>query len=155
MNCPRCGKENELSPKRFWDVDIDYCPSCNGIWLDAKEMDQLMAHFDNADDFIEWVRSKTSPPKNQSAVHGRCPRDGKVLLPCQLSCIEDISPTTLDICQKCFGIWIDGPELVDVHSILLANIKAKAQTRVEVVVDQPFWRNMFVPSFLLKLFRRR
>jgi uncharacterized protein len=39
LNCPRCSvalKEEEVE-----HVKIDRCPQCNGVWLDAGELEQL------------------------------------------------------------------------------------------------------------------
>ena len=40
MKCPKCG--GELQEKQFEHVMIDQCPSCQGIWLDAGEMELLL-----------------------------------------------------------------------------------------------------------------
>jgi len=31
-------------------VEIDYCPTCRGVWLDRGELDKLIARSDNDDD---------------------------------------------------------------------------------------------------------
>ena len=40
MKCPKCGMD--LSTIELHGVKIDQCPSCNGTWLDAGEMEQLL-----------------------------------------------------------------------------------------------------------------
>jgi len=40
MRCPKCG--SELSEVDHGDICIDRCETCEGIWLDAGEMDQLL-----------------------------------------------------------------------------------------------------------------
>lgn len=42
MKCPKCGMD--LHTIDFKGLKIDRCVSCNGTWLDAGEMDQLLAH---------------------------------------------------------------------------------------------------------------
>jgi hypothetical protein len=44
MKCPKDG--NDLSSKSFHGVQIERCPYCNGIWLDAGEIDAVVAHED-------------------------------------------------------------------------------------------------------------
>jgi uncharacterized protein len=39
MQCPRCG--TALQERVQYDITIDECPSCGGVWLDNGEMDQL------------------------------------------------------------------------------------------------------------------
>ena len=44
MKCPKCGRN--LSTEEFHHVQIDRCPGCHGIWLDAGEIDAVVAHDD-------------------------------------------------------------------------------------------------------------
>ena len=39
MKCPKCGMD--LHTIELHGVKIDQCPSCNGMWLDAGELEQL------------------------------------------------------------------------------------------------------------------
>jgi uncharacterized protein len=39
MRCPKCGME--LSEIEYKGINVDKCFSCNGVWLDAGEMDIL------------------------------------------------------------------------------------------------------------------
>ncbi len=61
MNCPRCSTTLLMSDKH--GVEIDYCPSCRGIWLDRGELEKIIErefsmtsqqsnknHFDDDDD---------------------------------------------------------------------------------------------------------
>ena len=40
MKCPAC--ETVLSMTERQGVEIDYCPSCRGVWLDRGELDKLL-----------------------------------------------------------------------------------------------------------------
>lgn len=40
MKCPNCS-ETLLIAERH-QVEIDYCPSCRGVWLDKGELDKLL-----------------------------------------------------------------------------------------------------------------
>jgi uncharacterized protein len=40
MHCPKCGQE--LVAERCDSVEIDVCPSCKGIWLDAGELGAIV-----------------------------------------------------------------------------------------------------------------
>jgi uncharacterized protein len=42
MKCPVC-KEHDLLIAERRSVEIDYCPSCRGVWLDRGELDKLIA----------------------------------------------------------------------------------------------------------------
>lgn len=39
MDCPRCG--GKLHPKTYDKVTVDQCDRCEGIWLDAGELEQI------------------------------------------------------------------------------------------------------------------
>ena len=56
MNCPVCRTALMLSERQ--GVEIDYCPSCRGVWLDRGEIDKIVER-----SAIETVRS--APPEPQ------------------------------------------------------------------------------------------
>lgn len=39
MKCPKCGED--LKERSFQKIVIDQCTGCNGIWLDAGELEQV------------------------------------------------------------------------------------------------------------------
>lgn len=41
MDCPRC--DGRLHESSFDDVRIDQCDKCQGIWLDAGELEHIVA----------------------------------------------------------------------------------------------------------------
>lgn len=41
MHCPKCG--HELITIGLHGVEVDRCEHCNGLWLDAGELEQVMA----------------------------------------------------------------------------------------------------------------
>ena len=41
MRCPKCG--GHLVTKDFSKLQIDQCPDCQGVWLDAGEMEAVMS----------------------------------------------------------------------------------------------------------------
>ena len=42
MKCPICSNVDLVMSERQ-GVEIDYCPSCRGIWLDRGELERLIA----------------------------------------------------------------------------------------------------------------
>ena len=42
MKCPTCPESTLLMSERQ-GVEIDYCPTCRGVWLDRGELDKLVA----------------------------------------------------------------------------------------------------------------
>jgi Zn-finger nucleic acid-binding protein len=41
MRCPK--DDTDLIEIERQGIDIDYCPTCKGVWLDRSELDQLIA----------------------------------------------------------------------------------------------------------------
>ncbi|NUM31846.1 MAG: zf-TFIIB domain-containing protein [Bacteroidetes bacterium] len=41
MKCPNCTNVDLVMSERQ-GVEIDYCPSCRGIWLDRGELDKIL-----------------------------------------------------------------------------------------------------------------
>jgi len=41
MKCPVCSDKDLLMTERQ-GVEIDYCPSCRGVWLDRGELDKII-----------------------------------------------------------------------------------------------------------------
>lgn len=40
MQCPNC--ETQLTMSERQGIEIDYCPSCRGVWLDRGELDKAI-----------------------------------------------------------------------------------------------------------------
>ena len=40
MNCPACNVALAMADRQ--GVEIDYCPSCRGVWLDRGEIDKIV-----------------------------------------------------------------------------------------------------------------
>jgi Zn-finger nucleic acid-binding protein len=41
VHCPVC-KDPQLVISERQGIEIDYCPSCRGVWLDRGELDKLI-----------------------------------------------------------------------------------------------------------------
>ena len=41
MKCPNCPESTLVMTDRQ-GIEIDYCPTCRGIWLDRGELDKLL-----------------------------------------------------------------------------------------------------------------
>ncbi len=41
MNCPVCSNTSLVMSERQ-GIEIDYCPSCRGVWLDRGELDKII-----------------------------------------------------------------------------------------------------------------
>ncbi len=107
LSCPRCKEDLIVKTIRHpkADVEVDACPSCQGIWFDYGELQQLETLVTP----VFYERRKIPPiyeqltplfcpycdthPMMEKHEH---PRDAKVIF---------------DLCEHCLGIWLDGGEL--------------------------------------------
>lgn len=73
MQCPSCRTELRMSERA--GVEIDYCPSCRGVWLDRGELDKILARSTSdpedeeelPDDDRRPTGGSTPPPKRRES----------------------------------------------------------------------------------------
>lgn len=81
------------------EVELDYCPNCEGIWLDQGELELLL---DISDERIDLSHI----PGSQKGKR-RCPRCGKKMIKGNFPGTE----VEVDICTRDGGLWLDKGEL--------------------------------------------
>ena len=107
MNCPAC--KNSMVILELDQVEIDFCTSCKGIWLDQGELELLLAsNFDTTNKDIFKPSSLTAEIKR------RCPICRRKMLKVDYN----NSGVMLDKCGKNHGLWFDKGEL---YSIIAAD----------------------------------
>ena len=89
------------------DVEIDYCVSCEGIWLDGGELEILLESSSARDGFMASFRSddKTAEKARKCPICDK--RMEKVLY-------TGNRAIRIDKCRRNHGIWLDKGELRDV-----------------------------------------
>ena len=65
MKCPVC-PESTLAMSNREGIEIDYCPTCRGVWLDRGELDKI----------VERSAAEQAQPAQRSDAY-RDERDGK------------------------------------------------------------------------------
>lgn len=76
MNCPVCAVPLAMSARE--GVEVDYCPTCRGVWLDRGELDKIVARSggDEAGDYERRDERSYRPDRSRDDHHGR-PRKRK------------------------------------------------------------------------------
>ena len=64
MNCPADGAVLEMSERQ--GVEIDYCPSCRGVWLDRGELDKIIDRADSWSPQPEPDRERGRPDRHDT-----------------------------------------------------------------------------------------
>ncbi len=107
MNCPRCSIE--LTNKTILDfkyfLNIDYCISCGGIWLDNEELTRLEKTIDPV-----FFEVRHLPDKKLQMETLKCPScDNSPVL--QKAQHERDKHVIIDHCLVCKGVWLDTGEI--------------------------------------------
>ena len=106
MDCLRCGNAMRKFP--LDGVLIDKCDNCQGVWLDADELDRIK--YDDGkeqNELAREIRSEQLAEKRRlMTTVGLCPK-------CQRSKLTTFirSGVEIDQCPTCFGLFFDHGEL--------------------------------------------
>ena len=106
MNCPVC-KNEPMITLELNEVEIDYCLSCKGIWLDAGELELLLGSDVESTEFLNSFTPDTKSKEKKL----KCPICNKKMEKVMVVGEKEI---TIDKCKNEHGIWFDAGELEDV-----------------------------------------
>jgi Zn-finger nucleic acid-binding protein len=95
--CPHCSKA--LVALEYRDVEVDWCPACNGLWLDRGELGALMRGDPAAEAEIPLAYAGRSKL--------RCPSCGDWMRKARVIGTQ----IDLDVCPHGHGWWFDSGEV--------------------------------------------
>lgn len=107
LKCPKCG--SDLTPTIRHGIEVDYCPSCKGMWLERRELDQLE---DEVFDFGEHAKGTLvfeSTPTNDT-----CPECGAHLKSFHYRFYDLV----MELCEGHHGYWLTDDEDTRVLEIM-------------------------------------
>lgn len=110
--CFSCDKNLERAI--FYNVEVNYCPECLGIWF---EEDELRLAKDAKDEDLKWLDIDLWKDKRKFKIS----KQGRLCPPCRLPLYEveyGDSDIKVDICNVCKGIWLDRGEFKQIISYL-------------------------------------
>jgi len=105
MRCPVC--KEPMIVLELNEVEVDYCPSCGGVWLDSGELELLIED----DSEKENLLSSFYIDENQSEKSYKCPICRKKM---QKVYVGENKEVLIDKCPSGDGLWFDKGELQDV-----------------------------------------
>ena len=112
MPCPTC--KEELEKAIFFNVEVDYCPKCLGLWF---QHDELSGAKDEKDKDLNWLDIDLWKQETKFRIS-----PGKKLCPsCSMPFYEvnyGDSEIRIDLCNLCQGIWLDRGEFKKVIDYL-------------------------------------
>ena len=105
MKCPVC--DELMIVLELEEIEIDYCTSCEGIWLDGGELELLLEEASEKEEVLSSFRRDNSSDEKKI----RCPicirKMEKVLVGAE-------SRVLIDRCKNHHGLWFNRGELYDV-----------------------------------------
>jgi Zn-finger nucleic acid-binding protein len=104
MECPNCA--GHLATLELVDIEVDYCFSCRGIWLDTGEIERLMRLSGGQDHLL-----KAATPGDIREKKRKCPVCRRTM---EKEFIGKAERILIDRCSA-HGMWTDAGEL---HKIL-------------------------------------
>lgn len=116
MQCVAC--KNPMVVLELDQVEIDYCLSCSGIWLDADELEVLL---DDSAEAARLLQATAALAKGEPG-RRRCPicrrRMNTAIIPAP-------APVEIDYCPRRHGLWFDRGELEEVVTFIEGGDKGK------------------------------
>lgn len=120
MDCPIC-KNEPMIVLELNQVEIDYCLSCKGIWLDAGELELLLG---SSMETMEFLNSFTVDNLTKEKKH-KCPVCNKKM---EKILVAGNRNVRVDKCKYKHGIWFDSGELEDILGMRKLDNKSKVLT---------------------------
>jgi Zn-finger nucleic acid-binding protein len=104
MKCPSC--QIELTKKKLNDIEVDECPTCQGIWFEKDELRQAK---DAADPDLKWMDFEIWKHEDQFKISSRnrpCPQCNQAMAVVRYGNTR----VKIDCCALCKGVWLDKGE---------------------------------------------
>lgn len=140
MKCPKC--QTDLSPMIRHKLEVNYCPSCRGMWLEHQELDQLE---DEVFDFGE--HAKGTLVFSKTATTDKCPECDALLKKFKYR-LYDLE---MELCENQHGYWLTDDEDTRVLELMK---KDEADWQRKLLAEDKWGatlRHMRSHSFLSKL----
>ena len=111
MECPRC--KAELMLERYKGIEVDRCTSCEGLWLDHPELDDL------EDNVLDQDESKGMMIYASRPSDIACPKCAGSMHTFNYRAYN----LPLDVCDSQHGFWLDKGEEKRVLELMDTRIK--------------------------------
>ncbi|MFH2054559.1 MAG: zf-TFIIB domain-containing protein [bacterium] len=121
MECVNCNEP--LVVLELQQVELDYCLSCGGIWLDTGELGLLLGEERLARELLApFLTQGSSKPGDR-----KCP-----ICTERMQTVTTTAPAVeLDLCEQGHGIWFDRGELHEIVRIIGGESGNKVATLLE------------------------
>ena len=142
MKCPQCNLK--LGQALLAGVEVDYCPSCFGLWFEENELEWAK---DERDRELRWLDIDLwKDPARFQVSRGRkfCPLDRMPLYEVRYG----DSNVRIDACSICHGIWLDRGEFIGIVEYLKEKGYEEVMHRYGKNLVQELWEVFSGPEML-------
>ena len=124
MICPVCRKDALIV--EYNHIELDYCPTCHGVWFDAGEL-ELLLESAGLEEYRRYLDGMVNAPEAASSEKKRkCPICRHKM---KKTYIDEDKKILVDICHVGDGIWFDGGEITSLVKELAAKSPAKGTSQ--------------------------
>jgi hypothetical protein len=124
MICPVCRKDALIV--EYNHIELDYCPTCHGVWFDAGEL-ELLLESAGLEEYRRYLDGMVNAPEAASSEKKRkCPICRHKM---KKAYIDEDKKILVDICHVGDGIWFDGGEITSLVKELAAKSPAKGTSQ--------------------------
>ena len=111
-----CGCTNAMNEVDIEGIIIDVCPTCNGMWFDTGELEEVLEKIEFSHEEGAGVRTKGSPVKNipEAGPLRNCPHCNLVM---GKKNYKRFSGIVIDVCRF-HGLYLDAQELEKIRLFL-------------------------------------
>jgi hypothetical protein len=103
-------------------IELDYCPGCGGVWLDAGELELLLDAPDEAHRLLALFAQNPHPADKSR----KCPICRKKMTEVRIGVSEP--PLLIEKCKQHHGLWFDKNELQQAITMASSDKVQKIQT---------------------------
>lgn len=151
MECPRC--QGAMRPVDVRGVELDLCPTCEGLWFDADELMAVLkggtADVQQSEIAVSW--DAEIEREERPAIEGglTCPRCSQAMDRYRYAVLSNV---IVDGCGAGHGVWLDDGELRKVFEYVeeaakvdpvkeaglksaLRRIEVEAKVKEEALID--------------------
>jgi Zn-finger nucleic acid-binding protein len=113
----------------YRQIELDYCPGCEGVWFDSDELELLIqsAGLDSSE--LGMKEILTLPEVKSSRKERKCPICNRRMK--EIAIGEPV--IYIDVCRRGDGIWFDGGEVNQLLGQLVQRQSVKEGTQRQIV----------------------
>ena len=120
MDCPNC--DVSLDRVKYENVQVQQCPQCRGYLIRRNRLRLIKSTRDQSIEDLQAEAEAHQRPDTSEPI--RCPRCRVDRMTKERIRVEDAYDFTLDFCQKCSNVWLDGGELARLQMTFESSAKA-------------------------------